>query len=150
MLRHQRIELLSWRVSPPAVAKLPFADHVHDFDTAENDARATEVFEPLYRARDALDRAVVLFDDVVQVLALPNRDLGAMLRIVVTDPSRVSAALVDVDDLGKAVVLDGAREEAPCRTTITFGGQQEVDGVPLLINRAIPIPSSPRILTYVS
>jgi hypothetical protein len=26
------------------------------------------------------------------------------------------------------------------RTTIAFGGQQEVDGVPLLMNRAMPIP----------
>src|SRR5450755_4658587 len=38
------------------------------------------------------------------------------------------------------VVFDGAREEAPRRTTIAFGGEQEVDRVPLLINRAIPIP----------
>src|ERR1019366_3918332 len=67
-------------------------------------------------------------------------DFGALLPIVVLDSGVVRAALVDVDDLGKAVVLDGAREEAPRRTTIAFGGQQEVDGVPLLINRAIPIP----------
>ena len=83
---------------------------------------------------------MVLLDNVVEVFALSDHDLGALLPIVVLDSGVVRAALVDVDDLGKAVVLDGAREEAPCRTTITFGGQQEVDGVPLLINRAIPIP----------
>jgi hypothetical protein len=31
----------------------------------------------LYRACDALDRAMILLDDVVQVLALPNHDFGA-------------------------------------------------------------------------
>jgi hypothetical protein len=45
------------------------------------DARATKVFEALYWARDALDRSVILLDDVVQVLALPNHDFGAMFSI---------------------------------------------------------------------
>jgi hypothetical protein len=83
---------------------------------------------------------MVLLDNVVEVFALSDHDLGALLPIVVLESGVVCAALVDVDDLGKAVVLDGAREEALRRTTIAFRGQQEVDGVPLLINRAIPIP----------
>ena len=124
----------------PVVAHLPFADHVHKLDAAQNDSRTTKVLEALDWARDALDCTVILLDDVVQVLALPNHDFGAVLGIVIPDPGLVRSALVDVDDLGKAVVLDGAREEALRRTTIAFGGQQEVDGVPLLINRAIPIP----------
>src|SRR5450631_837795 len=96
---------------------------------------------------------MVLLDNVVEVFALSDHDLGALLPIVVLDSGVVRAALVDVDDLGKAVVLDGAREEAPRRTTIAFGGEQEVDGVPLLINRAIPIPvlaADLEILMYVS
>jgi hypothetical protein len=102
--------------------------------------RAAEVIEASYRACDALDRTVILLDNVVEVFALPNHNFGAVLGIGITDPGVVRAALVDVDDLGNAVVLDGAREEPPCRTTIAFGGQQEVDGVALLIKRAMPIP----------
>src|SRR5450631_4597354 len=89
---------------------------------------------------------MVLLDNVVEVFALSDHDLGAVLPIVVLESGVVCAALVDVDDLGKAVVLDGAREEALRRTTIAFGGQQEVDGVPLLINRAIQIPVLAAIL----
>jgi hypothetical protein len=99
-----------------------------------------EVLEALYRARDALDRAMVLLNNVVEVLTLSDRDLGAMLPIVVLDSGVVRAALIDVDDLGKAVVLDGAREEPQRRTTIAFGGQQEVDGVSLFIHGTITIP----------
>src|ERR1035438_2791190 len=62
---------------------------------------------------------------------------------VVLDSGVVRAALVEVDDLGKAVVLDGAREEAPRRTTIAFGGQQEVDGVALFIHGTIPVTIFP-------
>src|ERR1019366_4891550 len=127
---------------------LPFADHVHKLDATQNDPRTTKVLEALYRACDALDRAMVLLDNVVEVFALSDHDLGALLPIVVLDPRVVCAALVDVDDLGKAVVLDGAREEALRRTTIAFGGQQEVDGVPLLITRGIPIPVLPADLDW--
>jgi hypothetical protein len=52
----------------PVVAHLPFADHVHDFDAAQNDARAAEVLEALYRACDALDRAMVVLDNAVTVV----------------------------------------------------------------------------------
>ena len=102
VLRRQCVELLSWRQSSPVVAHLPFADHVHDFDVAEN-----EVLEALYRACDALDRAMVLLDNVVEVFALPNHDFGAVLGIGLTDPGLVRSVLIDVDDLGKTVVLDG-------------------------------------------
>ena len=81
---------------------------------------------------------MVLLDNVVEVFALSDHDLGAMLPIVVLDSGVVRAALVDVDDLGKAVV-HGAREEPPCRTTIAFGGQQEVDRVALFIHGTIPV-----------
>ena len=85
-------------------------------------------------------RNLVLLHDVVEVLALPNHDVGAVLGVEVTDAGLVRSALIDVDDLGKAVVLDGTRKEPPCCMTISLGGQQEVDGVPLLVNGAIPIP----------
>jgi 3-hydroxy-3-methylglutaryl CoA synthase len=69
----------------PVVAHLPFADHVHKLDGTQNDSRTTEVLEALYRACDALDRAMVLLDDVVEVFALSDHDLGAMLPIVGLD-----------------------------------------------------------------
>jgi hypothetical protein len=87
--------------------------------------------------------SLLLLDDVVQVLALPNHEFGAVLGIVIPDPGLVRSALVDVDDLGNTVVLDRAREEPPCRTTIAFGGQQEVDRVALFIHGTIPVTIFP-------
>jgi hypothetical protein len=42
---------------------------VHDFDAAENDGRAAEVLEGLYRACDVRVHAMVLLDNVVEALA---------------------------------------------------------------------------------
>src|SRR5450755_3181493 len=106
VLLRKHVELLRCGQTSPVVAHLPFADHVHELDATQNDSRTTEVLEALYRACDALDRAMVLLDNVVEVFALSDHDLGALLPIVVLDSGVVRAALVDVDDLGKAVVLE--------------------------------------------
>jgi hypothetical protein len=47
---------------------LPLADHVHDLDTTKDDASATERLESEHRLGDALDRPVVLLNDVVEIL----------------------------------------------------------------------------------
>jgi hypothetical protein len=120
--------LLRCGQTSPVVAHLPFADHVHELDATQNDSRTKEVLEALYQRCDALDRAMILLDN------LPN---------LILDSGVVRAALVDVDDLGKAAVLDDACEEAPRRTTIAFGGQQEVDGVALFIRGTIPVTIFP-------
>jgi hypothetical protein len=44
---------------------------------------------------------MVLLDNVIEVFALSDHDLGAMLPIAVLDSGVVRTAFVDVDDLGK-------------------------------------------------
>jgi len=60
---------------------LPFLDHVHDFDAAQNDTRAVEVFEPQHRSSSTFDGPMVLLDDVVQILGLTDLDGCLALRI---------------------------------------------------------------------
>ena len=112
---------------------------MHDFDAGKNDARTSEFFEALDRSSFSLDGSMILLDNVIEILALPDHDLRAVLPIVILDPGFVGAALVDVGDPGKPVILDGAREESTCGTTIAFGGEQEINGVSLFIHRAVPI-----------
>ena len=66
-LRCQRIEILRSGERAPVIApQLPFADHVHDLDAAKDDAGTAEGFESEHRSSDALDRPVVLLNDVVE------------------------------------------------------------------------------------
>ena len=98
--RCQRIELLRSGERAPVVAShLPFAKHVHELDAGKDDAGATERLETQHRSDDALDRPVVLLDDVVEVLALPNRDRRVMLGVIAFDAGSVGAALVNRDAL---------------------------------------------------
>jgi hypothetical protein len=86
-LRCQRIEFLRSGERASGVApQLPFANHVHDLDAAEDDACATERLETEHRSGDAFDCPVVLLNDVVEVLTLPNRDRRVMLGVIAFRP----------------------------------------------------------------
>jgi hypothetical protein len=50
---------------------LLLADHVHDPNTTKDDAGATERLESEHPSDDALDRPVVLLNDVIEILARP-------------------------------------------------------------------------------
>jgi hypothetical protein len=78
--------------------------------------------KPFNGAYDALGRAMVLLDNVVEVFALRNHDFDAVLGLGLTDPSLVRSALIAVDDLGKTVVLDGTLEKAAGSVTIPRRG----------------------------
>ena len=56
MLLRQHAELLRCGQTSPVVAHLPFADHVHKVDAAQNDPRTTEVLEAT-KARSSATRA---------------------------------------------------------------------------------------------
>jgi hypothetical protein len=112
---------------------------VHHFDTSENDARTSELLEAEHWPCSSLDGSMILLDDVVEILALSDHNVRAVLPVVILDASFVRAALVDVGNTRKEIVLDRARKEPTCGATIAFGSKQEIYGVSLLIYRTIQI-----------
>jgi hypothetical protein len=61
---------LSHPLLPPLA--LPFPHHVHDFVSLEGSPRGLEGKEAHPRLRQSLDEAMILFDQIVEVLALPQ------------------------------------------------------------------------------
>ena len=64
---------------------------------------------------------MVLFDDVVHVLALTKIDVHPGVVLDALDGSRVGAALVDGDFLGHAVPTDGLLQETTCSSAVSVG-----------------------------
>lgn len=85
-LRCQGVETLGRSLRFSAAFHLPFPDHVHEFDAGEKDASAAKIFEAEHRSGSEFDRAVVLFDDVVQVLDLAYDDRLPALGVDVPEP----------------------------------------------------------------
>jgi hypothetical protein len=59
---------LTLNIFPVYPTSLPFPDHVHAFVTLNGSLRRLEFSEPLLGVHSAFDRAVVLLQDIVQVL----------------------------------------------------------------------------------
>jgi hypothetical protein len=123
---------------------LPFLDHVHQFDAAQNDARAVEILEPEHRSDSAFDGPMVLLDDVVQILDLTNLDGRLALGIHRVKRSQIGATFVDGYRLGRAVLTDCLFEEAPGSSLVPLGPEQKIDGVARLIR--CPVKILPRAL----
>jgi hypothetical protein len=68
MLYIQQVELPLKSLSDVAISHFPLGDHVHELDSTQQDMRKTKILEPEHRSSPSLDRPMVLFDDVVQVL----------------------------------------------------------------------------------
>jgi hypothetical protein len=52
-------------VGSGSTLRLSFGDHVHAFDAAQKDAGTAKILEPQHRSRAALDRPMVLLDEIV-------------------------------------------------------------------------------------
>jgi len=83
--------------------QLALADHVHRFDPSDDNMGTVEPFESEHGPNDAFVRPVILLDDVVEILALAQLDIGAMISIVTSNGGDVGAALVDGDFVRFAV-----------------------------------------------
>jgi hypothetical protein len=74
-LSRQRIKLVGERHFIGAVdCELAPADHVHELDVSEHATGAAERFEVEHRPSHALDGAMILLDDVVEVFNLAYLD----------------------------------------------------------------------------
>lgn len=68
------------------------AEYVDRLHTGDKNSRASLAFEPQHRSHHALDRPVILFDDVVQIPALSKDDLSIVFGGVVVDGSGICPA----------------------------------------------------------
>jgi hypothetical protein len=104
----QRVELrCCGRDLAYSAIELALLDHVHQLNAGNEDACAAKGLESEHGPHDALDRAVVLFHDMIGVLALAQRDVSSRVLVDAQDGSRLGAALVDGDLLWQVVQSDG-------------------------------------------
>ncbi len=98
--------MLNGRECLSAAAHLTFANHVHDLDSTKNDAGTAKSLKPHHGPRSTFDRAVILFDNVVEILFLANLDRCFPLGIDRFQSGEVRSALVYRHVLRFAVLRD--------------------------------------------
>jgi hypothetical protein len=107
-LRSQGIELLCWSSGHGSGGlQLSLANGMHDFDPSDRTARRPERLEAQQRPSLAFHRAMVLFHDIVEILALPEGDGRLVSLVVPLDRGRVRATLIDGDLLREPLGTNG-------------------------------------------
>jgi hypothetical protein len=119
-----------------AVFHLPFRNHAHELDTAQQNAGARKDLEAEHRPGTALDSPVILFDGV-QILVLADLDRRVALRVERLERCQIRTAFIDCDRPGLAVLIDRLLEVALGCSLVTVSTQQEIDRLAGLVNRAI-------------
>lgn len=97
---------------------LPFHDHVHRLDAAENDAGATEILETHHGSDAAFDGPVVLLHYVVQILVLTNLDRFLTFGVERMQRGQIRPTLIDRHGLRLVVLADRLFEVASGRRLV--------------------------------
>ena len=100
------------------VAKLILANHTHGFDTGDEDSGTAKVFESEHGARGPFDGPVILFDDIVEVRQLAQRDGKTGVGLDADDGRLVGSAPIDGDFLWHVVQPDRPFEKRSGRSMI--------------------------------
>ena len=98
-----------------------FSDHAHGFDAAQNDAGTAKAPESEHRTGASLDRSMVLFDNIVQILVLANLHGRFTLGVDDLERSQIGSAFIDCDCLRSTVLIDRLFKIALCRSLVALG-----------------------------
>ena len=122
-------------------ARLAFADHMNRFIAGDRAPSSPEGTKMLTRADPTLDRPVILFQYIVEIL---HRAMLAILHqsalgFELYDGWRLSGLLVGVDDprVGMVRTSQGFGQKALGGRGVAPGRKKEVDGRPSRIHRAV-------------
>jgi hypothetical protein len=121
---------------------LAFADHVHSLNARQDGAGTPEILESHHGPGPAFDHSMILPDDVVRILELP--DLDGHLPLSVDGPQRgqISPAFLHGHGLRRTVLIDGLLEVEVRGSLVAMRTQQEIDRIAGLVRCPI------RVLPY--
>jgi hypothetical protein len=113
--------------------------HSIDLDTRQDDAGATKILEAQNRFDDAFDGAMVLLDNVVEILVLPDCDGRFTFSIDRLQGGQIGTAFVHGDRLGGAVLVNRLLEVATRRSLVAMRPQKKIDGLSILVYSTIQV-----------
>jgi hypothetical protein len=125
--------------------ELVLANAVGEFDAGERNGRVVERLEASHRGAAPLDRAVVLLDDVVEILVRANFDVSPTRMFAPQQPQRSPTRHVAIQCHLPRNARKSRRErfaeERLCGGDATVTAKQEVDRLAVLVDPAVQIMS---------
>jgi len=82
---------------------------------------------------------MILFDNIIQVLALANLDTFVFVTVVLFDRCSVGTTFINIDETRFSVSTDGFGQKASHRLRVTLGRQQKIYSVAVLVDSTVKI-----------
>ena len=124
---------------------------MHEFDAGDRRRGSSKVLEAEHRSEPQLDRSVILLDQIVDVLGRPDLALISLGMFAESLLGRAMRSLIAVErDLMRqsALASESAPEERLGGGDVSFGAQQEIDGLSLFVDGAVEIGPAASDLGY--
>ena len=112
---------------------------MHQLDPDQRVLGCLKRLDPEHGAGDPLHASVVLFDYIIQIFHLTDDNAGAVFLVVALDRGFIRVTAVNGDLLGDPMTADGFLQKPEGRLFIAVLGEQEVNGLALLIYRTVEI-----------
>jgi hypothetical protein len=132
-------------MAPTATAKreLSLANAMRELDAGNRNRRVRERFESSHRRAASLDGAVVLLDQVIQIVVRPNLHVAPARVLTSQQPQCASTRHVSVERhfARHTRKRRGKRftKERLCGRDAAVAARKEVDGLAVLINGAVQV-----------
>src|ERR1700688_2314117 len=134
---------LSSDIASADLSNLPLPDHRHRFEPCQCSSGGSEPAEAEPRSDQTLDAPMILLDNIIQILALPETRTAPEFAVSLhlRDRPWIGGVLVDRE----RARIDGVRlrerlaEEPLRRSRIAPCSQQQVDRLPAAVHRPIEI-----------
>src|ERR1035438_5313500 len=142
--------------APTAAAKreLSLANAMGQLDASDRDGRVRERLEPSHRRTASLARPMILRDDVVQIFAGPHLDVPPARMLSAQQPQCAPTRHMTVESHfawdACSVRRERLAKECLCGRNSTVAAQQEIDGLALLVDRAVKVVHFALMERYVS
>jgi len=123
--------------------ELSLANAMCQLNSGNGDGRIRERFEPSHRCATPLDRAVVLLDQVVEVLVRAHLDVPPARVFTSQQPQCAPTRHMTVESHfawdAWSVRRERLAKECLCGRNSTIAAEQEIDGLAMLVDRAVKV-----------
>lgn len=120
------------------------SDHIGDFDAVQCSRGGSKRFEPTHVPYATLDKPMILFDQVIQILGPDRLDFGWAAKPIegfvhLSNARRVDATFVDDNLARDSILRQRFGKETCCCWTVPALGQHEIKSIPSFVDGPIEV-----------
>jgi hypothetical protein len=112
---------------------------MHCLNPLQDDASTPEILEAHHWLDSAFDGPMILFDDVVQILDLPDLDGRLLFSVDGLKGGQIGPVFIHGHGLRRAVPIDGFLEVAARSSLVVMRPQQKIHRIAGLVHCAIQV-----------